>query len=89
MTPEIVNHLLSAPDTQLDASMKPLIQKWSVPPAPLELLEVLDFCINGSLASGFVVTLLQIYYKEACAQHGLDHEEVAKQAPWRKSIEFK
>jgi hypothetical protein len=81
---EMVNHLLTAPDSQLDANMKPLIEKWEDPPTPIQILEVLDHCIHGALASGFIVTLLQIMYDIACKQCSTTHEEVVKSATWRK-----
>lgn len=75
--------LLTAPDTQLDASMKPLIEKWSEPPTPIQILEVLDHCIFGALASGVVVTVLQTMYDESLIQANTTHEEVIKKATWR------
>jgi hypothetical protein len=87
MDKEMVKHLLDAPDTQLDAAMKPLIEKWADPATPLQILEVLDHCIHGSLASGFVVTLLQIMYDTACKREGTTHEEVLKGAAWRQRDE--
>jgi hypothetical protein len=83
---EIVEYLLTAPDSQLDAQMKPLIQKWNDPPTALQILEVLDYCIHGSLASGFVVALLQTIYDMACKVEGATHEEVAKLAIWRDRL---
>lgn len=86
MNKEIVKHLLEAPDSQLDARMKPLIEKWSDPPTPLQILEVLDHCIHGSLASGFVVSLLQMQYGRACEDAKTTHEEVVKGAKWRERL---
>ena len=74
---------MSAPDRELDASMHPLIQKWSDPPKAIEVLEVLDHCIHGALASGFVITLLQIVYDIACKEEGVTHDDVVKNATWR------
>ncbi len=77
--------LLEAPDTQLDPSMKPLIKKWNdCCPTALQVLEVLDQCINASLASGFVVEVLQRLYNEALRTEKSTHEEVVKLATWRK-----
>lgn len=77
-------HLLESPDSQLDASMKPLVKKWGNPPGALQILEVLDHCIHGSLASGFVVTLLQVLYDVACKREGVTHEALVPLATWRK-----
>jgi hypothetical protein len=76
--------LLEASDDQLDDSMKKLIRKWSNPPTAIQVLEVLDKCIHASLASGFVITSLQIIYEAACKQENKTHEEVVKHANWRR-----
>lgn len=81
---ELKATLLNAPDKELDASMKPLIEKWSNPPKPIELLEVIDKCIFGSLSSGFVLRILQVIYDVECANNNTTHEEVVKGATWRK-----
>ena len=78
--------LLTASDNQLDASMFPLIEKWSDPFKAIEILEVLDKCIYGSLASDFTISVLQILYDKALAEEGLAHEELIKDAIWRKDL---
>jgi hypothetical protein len=83
---EIVEHLLKAPDHQLDEQMKLLIEKWQEPPTALQVLEVLDCCIYGSLASGFIVSVLQALYDIRCKKEGTTHEEVQKLAVWRKQL---
>lgn len=84
MTNEIAACLLQLSDNQLDASMKPLIEKWSGTPTAVQILEVLDHCIHASLASGFVVTVLQALYDDACKNEGTTHEVVVKNATWRQ-----
>lgn len=84
MNSELVTHLLSAPDSQLDASMKPLIEAWSNPPTPLQVLAVLDQCVHSALASSVVITLLTIFYQEALQSANTTNEEVIKLAVWRK-----
>src|SRR5579885_3852675 len=81
---ELRDYLLKAPDSQLDAAVKPLIEKWDEEPTPLQILEPLDLCINGSLASGFVVATLQAVYDVQCKKFNTTHEEVVKQATWRE-----
>ena len=80
---ELVDLLLKAPDSQLDASMKPLIEKWSDPPKAIEILEVLDHCIHGSLASGFLVAALQAVYASTLKAEGTTHEALLPRATWR------
>lgn len=83
MNPEVINLLANAPETQLDASMRQLVKGWSSPPKAIEILEVLDKSIFSSLASGFVVTLLQLSYDDACKNENITHDELVKLAVWR------
>jgi hypothetical protein len=85
---ELIKMLLDAPDNQLDAAMNPYIEKWSDPPTPIQVLEVLDLCINGSLCSGLVVTVLQVTYDNACKDANTTHEEMVKSASWREHPSF-
>jgi hypothetical protein len=85
MSSELKQLLLAAPDTQLDAQMLPLIEKWDEPnPTSLQILEVLDQCIFASLASGFVVSLLQTLYDAALKNEGRTHEQNEPLATWRQ-----
>ncbi len=77
--------MMSAPDSQMDASMKPLIEKWSDPPTSLQILEVLDKTIFAALASGFVVTLMQMLYEEALQIEGTTHDANVPLATWREN----
>lgn len=81
---ELKRLLLEASDAQLDASMKPLIEKWDEPePTSLQILEVVDHCIHGSLASGFMVAALQALYDAALKREGKNHEDNVPHATWR------
>lgn len=70
-------------DRQIDASMHPLLKKWDEPPKAIQVLEVLDQCIHGSLASGFVVTVLQAEYDQALVREATTHEVIVLGATWR------
>jgi hypothetical protein len=83
---EIIEHLLTAPEHQLDSQMKSLIEKWGEPPTALQVLEVLDYCVHGSLASGFVVAVLNTLYDIRCRKEGTTHAEVEKLAEWRNKF---
>jgi|SRR5579859_1617861 len=82
----LINHLLAAPDTQLDACVKPLIEQWDDEPTAYQILEVLDHCIYGPLASGFVIRVLQGMCNQALENEGKTHEEAYAYAVrhWRK-----
>jgi hypothetical protein len=76
--------LLMAPDSQLDASMFPLIQKWDEPdPTALQLLEVIDNCIHGALSSGTVLMILQGYLDQRLEAEGKTLEDILPDATWR------
>jgi len=75
--------LLEVPGSMLDAAMLPYVQKWSEPPQALEVLEVLDHCIHGALASGLVVQLLQQEYGDALKREYLSHGQLVPLATWR------
>lgn len=79
--------ILGLSDRQLDPSMRPLIEKWDDPPTALQILEPLDWCIHGSLASGFVINMLHVLYEVALTREGKTHEEMEPLAVWRKEIE--
>lgn len=86
MTLNLKKELLKAPGTQLDASMLPYIQKWEDIPKAIDILFVLDRCIHASLASGFVVALLQLQYNIALERENLRHEQLEPLAVWRDQI---
>jgi len=76
--------LLMAPDTQLDESVKPLIEKWSDPPKALEILEVVDQVVRYALGSDFTVRVFDHLLKAAIVRESTTMEEVVKQATWRE-----
>jgi len=81
----IKKQLLTAPDSQLDESMFPLIEKWNDEPTALQILEVLDYCVRYSLASGFVITLLEQILDIAIKQENTTYELVVENATWRST----
>lgn len=86
MHEEIIKYLLSTSDSQLDTSVKPLIEKWDSPPTPIQVLKVLDFCTCSALGSGFVISLLQLLYETICKDNNISHEEVVIKANWREFL---
>ena len=80
---DIKKMLLEAPDSQLDSSMKPLIEKWSEVPTALEILEVVDQVVYSSLGSGFTVQLLHFLLNDALGREQTSLDELAQKATWR------
>lgn len=80
---ELKHLLLTAPDNQLDKSIFPLIEHWDEQPTSIQILEVLDKCIHGSLGSDFIVKVLQIVYEEKLLLENKKHEDNIPLATWR------
>jgi hypothetical protein len=86
MDNKIKQHLLEAPDSHLDASMKPLIIAWDEVPTSLQILEVLDKCTHYALASSFVMMILQSFYDQALVDENVTHESNVEYAKWRTEV---
>jgi hypothetical protein len=67
----------------LDASVKPLIEKWESPPKAITILDVLDKCIYGALASGTAIVALEAMYDMALVREKTTHEAMVLLASWR------
>ena len=80
---DLVDALKSAPDLQLDSRMQPYIAKWGDPPKAIQVLEVLDYCVHGALASGIVMRILEMILDDAIKAEGTTYEAVVAQATWR------
>jgi hypothetical protein len=75
---------LQAPEDQLDHSLMPLIAAWNEPyPSALQILEVVDKCIHGSLASGFVVSAMQIMLEGQLLNEEKTLDDIIPLATWR------
>lgn len=86
MSAQLKKILLEAPDSMLDASVFPLIEKWDDTPTSLQVLEVLDYCVYSSLASEFVVRLLEgLLYTRLDAECRTLHE-IEPEAYWREKF---
>lgn len=84
LSSKLAELILKASDQTCDPIMKDKVRTWSSPNAtPLEILEVLDAVVNGSLAPDIVVTCLDLCFKEACLRENISIEEVTAQAHWR------
>jgi hypothetical protein len=80
-------NLLTAPDEHMDASLFPIIEKWDDEPTTIQLLEIIDKAIYGSLMSEFLLIALQTLYNSKLKAEGKTHEDLVPLATWRK--EFK
>lgn len=77
-------HLITAPDTQLDQAMREYIKEhWKNEPTALEILEVLDKCVHFALASGLVVMILETMLQTAMKNEHTSMPELEARATWR------
>lgn len=80
---------LQAPDGHLDASIKPLIEKWDEPnPTAAQVLEVLDHCVYGGLASELAMALFNDFLETAIDRENTTYAEVVAKATWRQGAPF-
>jgi hypothetical protein len=86
LSKEFVNELRKLSEDHIDSSMNQWIGEWSDPPKAIEILRVLDYCIFSSLASGFVVLILDLLYTEALEAEGLTNDQVSEFAVWRDKM---
>lgn len=80
---KLKNALLEAPDSSLDKYAKELISKWEDKPTAISILHTLDMCVNGSLCSGFCISVMDAMLKTAMKEENTSLEELNKQAYWR------
>ena len=84
MWTKIKSELLGCSEDQPNPAMKTKMEGWTDDPSSLQILEVLNRCIHASLASGFVVSVLQWMYDSTLKQENKTHEDNVPLATWRK-----
>ena len=84
MNNSLKQHLLTAPESQLDPAMRKYIEaEWQAEPSALQILEVLDKCIHFGLASGLVIMLLESMLNAAVQRERTDMAALEARATWR------
>jgi hypothetical protein len=78
--------LLTAPDSQMDACLFPIIETWGDEPVALQLLEIIDKAIYGSLMSGQLLYALQLLYEDKLKSEGKTHDDLVPLATWRNEV---
>lgn len=79
----IIANLMKLSDEQIDKAMVEKIRAWPDPVPATSVLEVLDACVDGSLASGFVITVLDVILQDRMMIEGTTIDELVKLATWR------
>jgi hypothetical protein len=76
--------LLQLSDDALDNNIKVLIRNWNFNPSALQILEILDKCIYGSLCDSFCIKLFEILLESKIKEENTTYDEVVKKAYWRE-----
>ena len=77
--------LLEAPNSQISDTVKEIIRRWPANPKAINYLEVLDHAVRYAGASGFILKILNMLYKDALKAENKTHEEITIKATWRRS----
>lgn len=84
ITNDFIDHLLKAPDRELDACTFNFISKWKEYVDSVDILYVLDICARYSLASGFMIQTLDLLLQESAKLEGKPLIDVYLEAEcWR------
>jgi hypothetical protein len=82
---ELVGLLKVAPSNHLDPIALAKINIWDDMPSSIQVLEVLDMCIYGSLGSALTVAVLQALYDMLLKMENITHEDNLQFATWRNN----
>lgn len=74
---------LSAPNDQIDDTLKERIREWSDTPKAIEILQVLDYASMYSLGSDFAISVMDVAFKLAMEHEQVDIQILLSQAWWR------
>lgn len=74
---------VSDPHASVDHVLVKLINNFDEVPKAIQILEVVDKAIHGSLASGFYVSLFQIMLEMALKNEGIVLADIVPKACWR------
>jgi len=82
--PTLKEIFLQRSDEALDPIAKTLIRQWDEPmPTALQLLEVLDACVNGGLCSGLEITAMDLFLQNQLKEEGISMTTLLERATWR------
>ena len=78
--------LLSYFTESFNQSLREKIELWENPPKAIQILEILDECIYGALATGSIIIILEASLKNAMNKENTNLEELLKSATWRNCL---
>lgn len=77
--------LLRAPESELNKKARNSVLAWSKPPKAIEVLHTLNQCVQGRLASGLAVKVLQVLLDDQMLAEKVTRDELLEQNVWRKA----
>ena len=87
MTATLKELFLQLSDDALDPIAKNLIRLWDDPePTALQILKVLDYCVNGGLCSDREIMILDLLWRQRMEAEGQTMETQFEQAVWKKDL---
>lgn len=86
---QIREALLATPEAGLASSMRAIVQGWSEDPTPLEVLDLLDRCLESETpaCSRLTYLVLELLFGTLCREHRVSPVSVIFAAPWRPQIQ--
>lgn len=85
MNEDIIKALLQLSDNALGDEVKIIIRNWNYNPSALQILEVLDKCVYGSLCNSFCINVFEILLDNKIKEENTTYDEVVKKAFWRNN----
>lgn len=74
---------ITAPNEQIDDTLKERIKEWSDVPKAIEILQALDYASMYSLGSEFAISVMDVAFKLAVENEQADMTTLLQQAWWR------
>lgn len=82
----VKTYIASVSDRMVDPVMKQEVAALSDPPKAVDVLDILDKAVHGSLCSDFEIRLLDGLLNSLIELEGTTFEAVASQAPFRRFV---
>ena len=81
----LVAFLKAAPHGEIDTFAVDKMKTWGELPSSLEVLEILDMCIYGALASPIAITAIKQLYSYLLESENKTHDDNVPYAHWRNN----
>jgi hypothetical protein len=82
---ELITFLKIAPPSHLDSIAVDKIKTWDESLTSIQVLEVLDMCVYGALASPIAMATIKQLYDDLLISENKTHDDNVPHAHWRKN----